>query len=73
MDSSVIRRARVIPFFWIPERSFSLLFPFSQAWEKGLGDEGGGFAICLTVLDPRILKEVEDLDCRSLELLIVNG
>jgi hypothetical protein len=30
----------LIPFFFIPERDLSLLFPFSQVLEKGLGDEG---------------------------------
>jgi hypothetical protein len=32
--------ADVTPFFLIPERDLSLVFPFSQDWEKGLGDEG---------------------------------
>jgi hypothetical protein len=31
---------QIIPFLFIPERDLSMLFPFSQAWEKGLGDEG---------------------------------
>jgi hypothetical protein len=30
----------MIPFFLILERDLSLLLPFSQNWEKGLGDEG---------------------------------
>jgi hypothetical protein len=31
---------RLIPFFIIPEIDLDFWLPFSQVWEKGLGDEG---------------------------------
>jgi hypothetical protein len=34
------RSLQIVPFFFIRERNLSLLLPFSQFWEKGLGDEG---------------------------------